>query len=241
MVFDEYIRKTVLDVKGNFRDERAKYLFDLIKSQMLESGLDIYDVKTFIDIGCGNGTLTYYFNKYLGAEFAVGLDIDRKLIDEARSLKSSHIRLIWGDGACLPFRDESVNCITLFSIFEHVEDQNRLLQEAHRILKKDGLLIMQIPNKYFPIELHTGMPLINFSSKLTNEYAKRTIGYQVHLQSRREIMHVIGNSNFKIKSCRGYMYFDDLVPSGFKFAVKILKTLRFFELFPYGFIVICQK
>lgn len=46
----------------------------------------------------------------------------------------------------IAFAGESFDVVTLFDVLEHVPDIHGLLAEARRILKKDGLLVVQSPN-----------------------------------------------------------------------------------------------
>ncbi len=44
------------------------------------------------------------------------------------------------------FESESFDAVTLWNVFEHLYNPNGTLQEIHRLLKKDGILVMIFPN-----------------------------------------------------------------------------------------------
>jgi predicted SAM-dependent methyltransferase len=46
----------------------------------------------------------------------------------------------------IAFADESIDIVTLFDVLEHIPDIHGFVSEIRRILKKDGLLIIQSPN-----------------------------------------------------------------------------------------------
>jgi len=46
----------------------------------------------------------------------------------------------------IAFDDQSIDVVTLFDLLEHVPDIHALLTEIKRILKKDGVLVIQSPN-----------------------------------------------------------------------------------------------
>jgi len=45
----------------------------------------------------------------------------------------------------LPIRDESVDCVFLFNVLEHIYRFQHLLDEVRRILKKDGVAFLLVP------------------------------------------------------------------------------------------------
>lgn len=75
----------------------------------------------------------------------------------------------------LPFPDETFDLITLMSVFEHIfpKERQTSIAEIARVLSKDGLLLAQMPNMLFPIEIHSWLPLQQFlPRKLAFQYAK---------------------------------------------------------------------
>ncbi|MFJ7825277.1 class I SAM-dependent methyltransferase [Psychrobacillus sp. NPDC096623] len=52
------------------------------------------------------------------------------------------------DAGNLSFDDETIDLIISNDVFEHVQDLNRALQEAYRVLKKGGQLIIAVPFKF---------------------------------------------------------------------------------------------
>lgn len=83
-----------------------------------------------LDIGCGFFTDKFAF----GADVAyVGLDIS----DRARDVRA--------DAHRLPFADASVDWVLLVGVLEHVDDPDRVLKEARRVLKPGGLGYVAVP------------------------------------------------------------------------------------------------
>lgn len=39
-------------------------------------------------------------------------------------------------------------------------DKRLVLKEAVRVLKVKGFLIIQVPNRFFPVDLHSGLPFV---------------------------------------------------------------------------------
>jgi hypothetical protein len=63
----------------------------------------------------------------------------------------------------LPFADRAFAIATANAVLEHVgstEDQLRFVAELTRVARR---VYITVPNRYFPIEHHTALPLVHFS------------------------------------------------------------------------------
>ncbi|MCK6552210.1 class I SAM-dependent methyltransferase [Myxococcota bacterium] len=82
-----------------------------------------------------------------------GVDISERVIAKNRE-RFPGVRFELGDiVAGLPFPDRSFDRVFALEILEHVPEPLRLLQEAARVLKDDGRLILSVPNPYYYMEL----------------------------------------------------------------------------------------
>ncbi len=103
-----------------------------------------------LDIGCGPGTFLGNFN---AAANAVGVDIAGDQIDYALNKYSSkNISFIHIDGSILPFDDESFDVVSIVEVIEHLEWNvlDHLMNEALRVLKPSGILVLSTPNYSSP-------------------------------------------------------------------------------------------
>lgn len=57
------------------------------------------------------------------------------------------------DGHSLPFRDGSFDGVVIQAVLEHVLDPHRVVEEIHRVLRADGLLLAETP---FMQQVHLG-------------------------------------------------------------------------------------
>jgi ubiquinone/menaquinone biosynthesis C-methylase UbiE len=87
------------------------------------------------------------------------------------------VTVVSGDGRTLPFPDKSFDIAYCNAVIEHVgsrDDQLRFLRELSRVGKRGFLTT---PNRHFPIEVHTRIPLLHlFLSKTLFDRFLRFIG-----------------------------------------------------------------
>ncbi|AEF96359.1 class I SAM-dependent methyltransferase [Methanotorris igneus] len=93
-----------------------------------------------LDVGCGSGEQLKKLNN------AVGLDISIEMAKIAH--KKADKLVVVGNAECLPFKDNTFDCvISFFGALNHV-NLDKALKEMKRILKKDGILIFTVANAY---------------------------------------------------------------------------------------------
>jgi SAM-dependent methyltransferase len=94
-----------------------------------------------LDVGCGTGDRLDIFRKNGFEVFGVEVSSSAKFAQE--SLK---LNVFQGGLLEAGFADNFFDLITLYNVLEHTHNPGQVLREAHRILKKSGFLIIQVPN-----------------------------------------------------------------------------------------------
>src|SRR5712692_7789570 len=104
--------------------------------------------KRVLDAGCGAG---YGASRLAAsARFVVGIDNAQEALEIARRRYSSpQIELVRGDCRALPFPAASFDLVVAFEVIEHIEDREKLLAEARRVLAAGGELILSTPNRQY--------------------------------------------------------------------------------------------
>ena len=107
---------------------------------------NIYDKA--LDLGCGSGLYTKFMSE-MGIS-TVAFDIDLKSLKIADDyVRESSLKKCCGTGAFLPFKDsvfDLVICIEALSHLSHL-DHEYVFKECHRVLKKNGVMIISVHNK----------------------------------------------------------------------------------------------
>lgn len=120
-------------------------LLDLHLAKTIEFLLERNTSGRVVDMGCGTGKLVRYladsgFNAY-------GCEPSLPALRMARAINKPHT-IIHAKAERLPFRNNSCTMITGISVIEHLTPTqvSKFLKEAHRLLKKNGILFLVTPN-----------------------------------------------------------------------------------------------
>lgn len=93
-----------------------------------------------VDLGCGNVPFYLWYKDYVQQVTCV---------DWPSTLhRQRHIDIFADLNQELPLGSDSVNCVLLTSVLEHIHNPHLLLREINRILTKDGHLILSVPFFY---------------------------------------------------------------------------------------------
>ena len=93
---------------------------------------------SFLDIGCGAGFLTNYLS--LNGHEVHGLDISQSSIEIGRKQdRTKKVNYRVGSAYSLPYKNESFDAVAAMDLLEHVEEPEKVISEASRVLKKGGL------------------------------------------------------------------------------------------------------
>jgi SAM-dependent methyltransferase len=100
-----------------------------------------------LDVGCGIGTYVRRFRDLSPHVFGVDVSADR--LAEAKLPG-----LVAAQGEHLPFRDDTFDVLVFNEVIEHVRDDRRTLEDAMRVLRPGGHVVIYAPNRLYPFETH---------------------------------------------------------------------------------------
>lgn len=117
-----------------------------------------------LDFGSGTGELVVQMN-FADAD-AMGVELHKKHLKFSKILAEENglnpNLFIEGEDKKLNFKDKQFDCTTLFSVVEHIEDENFdwIFKEIRRVTKK--CIYVLVPNPIKPRDDHTGLLFLNY-------------------------------------------------------------------------------
>jgi SAM-dependent methyltransferase len=96
-----------------------------------------------LDVGCGGGLFLQMLRQRAGVR-VLGLDFSLEAANVA--WRRSGVPAVCATLVRAPIAPASCSAITMFHVLEHLYDPGAYLDAAHRLLKPDGRLIVQVPN-----------------------------------------------------------------------------------------------
>jgi len=167
--------------------ERYKSLYRTLAypiiKQILEQLLNFDELvgKLALDAGCGWGWfLRYASEQGIGA---YGLELNSKQLKNALAFGTPTEKLLHSDMRYMPFRDGSFDLVFCWHVIEHISNCEKALKEVHRVLKRDGLFIVGVPNEE-TVTVLMAKPFRWLKEKgITNRYIKTLASHDVtHLR-----------------------------------------------------------
>ena len=104
--------------------------------------------KRILDIGSGDGGISIAFAKKGG--IVTGIDNDPNRIERARVQAQEHgvtVGFLLGNGEQTCFHSGTFDLIICNAMIEHVYNPKKLAEEISRLLRTDGFLFLDTPNK----------------------------------------------------------------------------------------------
>jgi ArsR family transcriptional regulator len=165
-------------IAPRWNDLRQKVLGDFDLNQALLERTP--PCRFAVDLGCGTGGLLSGLRKK--ADFAVGVDSSRKMLDQAENLLAGgkpNVELRLGELEHLPVGNSEADLAVLSMVLHHLPDPAKVVREAARILESGGIFIIADFDK------HT-------NEDMRKQYGDRWLGF-----SREEITAILENTAFE--------------------------------------------
>lgn len=166
-----------------------------LKKMIRVSRLNKNDI--ILDLGCGEGFLISLLPQI---NRIVGIDISQIALKKAKKILNNkpNIQLKWGDAQKLNIPNESFDKIFCSETLEHLPNPRKAMKEIHRLLKKDGLAIISVPDEK-RIQFIMRMIKFFFLDKLLHA-ARKQKEYEWHLHGAdKNFIFNISKNLFSIK------------------------------------------
>jgi SAM-dependent methyltransferase len=121
---------------------QARMLADVLRDTVLG---DTVGPAVILDVGCGDGAATAEAVRVSPGHRVLGLDWSPDSIGRASRLGLTLVRAT-AEPPGLPVRSGAADVVIMSELIEHLVDTDAALDEAHRVLKPGGTLLLSTPN-----------------------------------------------------------------------------------------------
>lgn len=130
---------------------RQARIYDRIFKNYLDgtlgTALDLMELtgaETILDVACGTGELERKILERFPRQNIEGIDLSEEMLRQARKKLSnfSHLNWVCADSRHLPFSDNRFDIVISCSAFHYMREPQKVLNEAARVLKPGGKLII---------------------------------------------------------------------------------------------------
>jgi 2-polyprenyl-3-methyl-5-hydroxy-6-metoxy-1,4-benzoquinol methylase len=96
---------------------------------------------------------------------------------------------------CVPYKDDSFECVTALEFLEHIINPLRILAEIKRVLKPYGRLVLTTPNIRYFRNLHTLILRGSFPRTTIDDFVWG--GGHFHYFTRKDLSFLLSQAGFK--------------------------------------------
>jgi len=170
------------------RRRKLQLLLDELQPTSETSVLDVGADELGFGEGGGCGTLNFFEEHYPWPERITALGLQD---GERFRARYPSVPYVQGDACALPFADGEFDIVFSNAVIEHVggrRRQRRLVSEAIRVGRS---VFITTPNRRFPVEIHTRLPLVHWLPDAVAHRAYRAAGKEfatdIHLLTRSSL------------------------------------------------------
>lgn len=183
--------------------------FDLHREDLAINLLQNIRGEKLLDIGCGSGSLIFKArNKF--DEF-YGIDISPSRIEEVQEAvkqkfpDNSKLHFSTCDiNKGINFSDETFDAVTCIAVLEHIFDPYFAISEINRVLKNNGILILEVPNiTYLKYRIQLLFGKLPVTSSPLNWKEIGWDGGHLHYFTKKTLCKLLQESGFGIIKISG--------------------------------------
>jgi len=144
----------------------------LPKINMISRYVNLNKQTRLLDVGCGNGFFTFYFDKICDT---YGIDYSEKML-QMNPVKKKFLM----DANNLKFKDNSFDIVFCHFFLHHIDNADKIIQEMRRVSKR--YVVILEPNRNNPLVF-----LFSFIVKEERKALKFSLAYLKNIVNRNKL------------------------------------------------------
>ncbi len=211
----------------------SRLMADLV-ANLYQKNIRQYAKGKLLDLGCGKVPLYSAYKEYVTENICVDWKNTHEYLDFEHDLTND-----------LPFGDDEFDTVILSDVLEHIPQPEKLWKEMHRILSKDGKLIVNVPFYYWLHEKpHDYYRYTEFALKRFVDESEFTLVKLESIGGSPEVLADILAKHIQFLPIIGHplAIFVQYVTAAFvktAFGKKI--SAKTSKAFPYGYFLVAEK
>jgi SAM-dependent methyltransferase len=168
------------------RQRKLQLFLDELRPTAETSVLDVGADELGFGEGGGCATMNFFEEHYPWPERITALGLNDGAGFRARYPRIEYVQ---GDACALPFGDGEFDIVFSNAVIEHVGGRGRQRQLVSEAIRVGRRVFITTPNRRFPVEVHTRLPLVHWLPDALAHPAYRALGKEsatdLHLLTRR--------------------------------------------------------
>jgi len=168
------------------RERKLRLFLEELRPTADTTVLDVGADELGFGEGDGCATMNFFEERYPWPERITALGQHDGVGFRARYPRIPYVQ---GDACALPFEDGAFDIVFSNAVIEHVGGRERQRQFVSEAIRVGRHVFITTPNRRFPIEVHTRLPLVHWLpdavSHRVYDVTGREIGAEVDLLTRR--------------------------------------------------------
>ena len=158
------------------RQRKLRLFLDELRPTAETSVLDVGADELGFGEGDGCGTLNFFEERYPWPERITALGLH-----DGAGFRSRYpqIPYVQGDACALPFEDGAFDIVFSNAVIEHVGDRERQRVFAAEAIRVGRRAFITTPNRRFPVEVHTRLPLVHWLPDAISHPVYRATGKEI--------------------------------------------------------------
>src|SRR5262245_41669884 len=176
------------EISRRSRAHKLRLFLDELQPTAETTVLDVGVDELPFGEGDGCGTLNFFEEHYPWPERITALGLYE---GEGFRARYPNVRYVQGDACALPFENGEFDVVFSNAVVEHVGDRERQRQFVSEALRVGKRVFITTPNRWFPVEVHTMLPLVHWlpdpaAHRVYDALGKQS-AKQLRILSKREL------------------------------------------------------